>query len=60
MEEGFYSEELMKMVAEGGSLENCCGGNSTPGSNPGLSAMLKRRAEFKFLKHTTEKHKGSL
>ena len=42
-------------VVEGGSLENCCGGNSTPGSNPGLSAMLKKRAKLKVLKHTETK-----
>ncbi len=29
-------------VAEGARLESVCGGNSTPGSNPGLSASLRR------------------
>ncbi len=27
-------------LAEGGRLEICCGGNSTGGSNPSLSAMI--------------------
>ena len=35
-------------AAEGGSLENCCGGNSTGGSNPPLSAILKELEKCKF------------
>lgn len=35
----------MRELAESGSLENCCAGNRTVGSNPTLSAKCK----FTFL-----------
>jgi hypothetical protein len=33
-------------LAEGGSLENCCGGNSTGGSNPPLSAKFINKVQL--------------